>query len=64
MNTPSWMMQTVHRATHSRLGASQPRPPTSDRRLTLETILAVGVVLAWAWGVYELTLLFLRWISR
>ena len=33
---------------------------TSDRRLTLETILAVGVVLAWAWGVYELTLLFLR----
>jgi hypothetical protein len=33
---------------------------STDRRLNLETVLAVGVVLAWAWGAYELTLLFLR----
>lgn len=60
MNTPSWMMDTTH--------APRPKPwaprnrgrRASDRRLTLETVLAVGVVLAWAWGVYELTLLFLK----
>jgi hypothetical protein len=54
------MMQTVHRAsTRGWVRRSRGRR-SSDRRLTLETILAVGVVLAWAWGVYELTLLFLR----
>jgi hypothetical protein len=31
-----------------------------DRRLSLEAILTVGVILAWAWGVYEVTLLFLK----
>jgi hypothetical protein len=54
------MMDTTH--------APRPKPwaprnrgrRASDRRLTLETVLAVGVVLAWAWGVYELTLLFLK----
>jgi hypothetical protein len=32
----------------------------SDRRLNVETILVGGVILAWAWGIYELTLLLLR----
>jgi len=60
MNTPSWMMDSAYRAkTRGRARRNRGRR-TSDRRLTLETILAVGVVLAWAWGVYELTLLFLR----
>ena len=31
-----------------------------DRRPTLETVLATGVILAWAWGIYEVTLLFLK----
>jgi hypothetical protein len=61
MNTPSWMMETTARG-------GQPKPfvrrnrgrRAADRRLSLETILAIGVVLAWAWGVYELTLLFLK----
>ena len=32
----------------------------TDRRMTLETVLAAGVILAWAWGIYEVTLLFLK----
>jgi hypothetical protein len=60
MNTPSWMMDTAHRVTTRAWTRRNKGRRTSDRRLTLETILAVGVVLAWAWGVYELTLLFLR----
>jgi hypothetical protein len=60
MNTPSWMLETAHRvATRGFVQRKRGRRAT-DRRLTLETVLAVGVVLAWAWGVYELTLLFLR----
>jgi len=31
-----------------------------DRRLSLETTMVIAVVLAWTWGVYEMTLLFLR----
>lgn len=60
MNTPSWMMDTVHRAASRGWVRRNRGRRSSDRRLTLETILAIGVVLAWAWGVYELTLLFLR----
>ena len=60
MNTPSWMMEAVH--------AARPKPwarrgrgrRASDRRLSLESILTIGVVLAWAWGAYEVTLLFLK----
>lgn len=33
---------------------------STDRRMTLETVLAAGVILAWAWGIYEVTLLFLK----
>lgn len=32
----------------------------SDRRPSLQSILGAGVILAWAWGIYEITLLFLR----
>jgi hypothetical protein len=32
----------------------------SDRRLSLESTMLIGVVLAWTWGLYEITLLFLR----
>ncbi|HVN00706.1 MAG TPA: hypothetical protein VMT68_10885 [Caulobacteraceae bacterium] len=32
----------------------------SDRGVRLETVLAIGVILAWAWGIYELTLLYLH----
>jgi hypothetical protein len=59
MNTPSWMMEQTSRATRAWTKRSRGRRST-DRRLNLETVLAVGVVLAWAWGAYELTLLFLR----
>jgi hypothetical protein len=59
MNTPSWMLDQTHRATRAWTKRSRGRR-SSDRRLNLEAVLAVGVVLAWAWGAYELTLLFLR----
>jgi hypothetical protein len=32
----------------------------ADRRVRLESVLATGVILAWAWGIYEVTLLFLK----
>jgi len=53
-------MDTAHLATKRGWVRRNRGRRTNDRRLTLETILAVGVVLAWAWGVYELTLLFLH----
>jgi hypothetical protein len=58
MNTRSWMQ------------VSDPSPRTwvkrsrgrraADRHLNMETILITGVILAWAWGIYEVTLLFLK----
>ncbi|MGH6955528.1 MAG: hypothetical protein ACREEW_02555 [Caulobacteraceae bacterium] len=32
----------------------------SDRRPSIEAILGAGALVAWGWGIYELTLLFLR----
>ena len=61
MNTPSWMLETTPRSANSSGWTRRNRGRrATDRRTNLETILAVGVVLAWAWGVYELKLLFLR----
>jgi hypothetical protein len=61
MNTPSWMLETGPRAANRGGWTRRNRGRrVTDRRTNLETILAIGVVLAWAWGVYELTLLFLR----
>jgi len=60
MNTPSWMMDAMH-AHHAKAWTRRNRGRrANDRQLSLESILTVGVVLAWAWGAYELTLLFLR----
>ena len=57
MNTPSWMStQPAPRSwTHRTPGRR-----AADRRPSLEAVLGAGVILAWAWGVYELTLLFLK----
>ncbi len=60
MNTPSWMIETNTRPAAKVWIRRNRGRRAKDRRLNLETILAVGVVLAWAWGVYELTLLFLK----
>jgi len=32
----------------------------ADRRMRMETVLGAVVIGAWAWGAYEVTLLFLR----
>lgn len=60
MNTPSWMMETAHAPRRKPWAPRSRGRRAMDRRLSLESILAIGVVLAWAWGVYELTLLFLK----
>jgi hypothetical protein len=61
MNTPSWMMETTTRGARPKPWGRRNRGRRAmDRRLSPESILAVGVVLAWAWGIYELTLLFLK----
>jgi hypothetical protein len=32
----------------------------ADRGLRLEAVLGAAVIVAWSWGVYEITLLFLK----
>jgi hypothetical protein len=59
MNTPSWMSAQTYQTTRAWVRRARGRR-ASDRVVKLETVLAVGVILAWAWGVYELTLLFLH----
>jgi hypothetical protein len=59
MNTPSWMSAQTYQSTRSWVRRARGRR-ASDRVVKLETVLAAGVILAWAWGVYELTLLFLH----
>jgi hypothetical protein len=60
MNTPSWMMEAVRKTPAKPWARRNRGRRAGDRRLSIETVLAVGVVLAWGWGVYELTLLFLK----
>jgi hypothetical protein len=61
MNTPSWMMEMTPGVARAKPWARRNRGRRAmDRRLSLEAILTVGVILAWAWGVYEVTLLFLK----
>jgi len=57
MNTPSWMIPEKGGRTP---GTREPGPRKAGRRFKLETVLGAAVVLAWGWGVYELTLLFLK----
>jgi hypothetical protein len=59
MNTPTWMTMQSYDSTRTWARRGRGRR-ASDRPVKLETILAVGATLAWAWGVYELTLLVLR----
>jgi hypothetical protein len=58
MNTRSWM-QMNEPAPRMWVKRTRGRR-ASDRRMNLETVLVTGVVLAWAWGIYEVTLLFLK----
>ena len=60
MNTPSWMMEATHTRPAKPWSRRNRGRRAGDRRMSLEMAMAIGVVLAWAWGVYELTLLFLR----
>jgi hypothetical protein len=58
MNTRSWMQMTEP---GPRVWTKRTRGRrAADRRMSLETILVTGVILAWAWGIYEVTLLFLK----
>jgi hypothetical protein len=55
MNTPQWMIAEKDPAGPRARARRKPM-----RRPSLMSILAVGVVLAWGWGVFELTLLVLK----
>ena len=59
MNTPSWMISDAVEAPRRWVRRSRGRR-SSDGKLNLETVLAVGVLLAWMWCLYELVLLFLK----
>ena len=58
MNSPSWM----------RISEADPRQwarrsrgrRASDRKVRIEAVLGAGVILAWTWGAYQVTLLFLK----
>jgi hypothetical protein len=60
MNTPSWMMHTTPATPAKPWVRRNLGRRAGDRRLSLESTMVIGVVLAWAWGVYEMTLLFLH----
>ena len=58
MTTRSWM-RTAPETSRTWVKRGRGRR-ASDRRMSLETVLVTAVVLAWAWGIYEVTLLFLK----
>jgi hypothetical protein len=58
MNTRTWMQTSE--STRAWVKTRNRGRRASDRRVTIETVLAGGVILAWAWGIYEVTLLFLK----
>jgi hypothetical protein len=57
MNSPSWMQ--ISESTPRKL-ARRSRGRRASDRVRIEAVLGAGVILAWAWGVYEVTLLFLK----
>jgi len=57
MNMRSWMNSEDYTRAWQPRGKGRRK---SDRRPRMETLLGAAVVLAWAWGIYELTLLFLK----
>lgn len=58
MNSPSWMRDPD--AVARRWVRRNRGRRASDRAVRLEAILGAAVILAWAWGVYEVTLLLLK----
>jgi len=58
MNSPSWM-RISETTPRQWLRRSRGRR-ASDRGLRLEAVLGAAVIVAWSWGVYEITLLFLK----
>jgi len=61
MNTPSWMSSSTYHRPRTWVKRERNRGRrASDRTIRLETVLSIGVILAWAWGLYELTLLYLH----
>ena len=60
MNSRSWMQLPEDFARpRQRVQRSRGRR-ASDRAIRLEAVLGAIVIMAWAWGVYEITLLFLK----
>jgi hypothetical protein len=59
MNSPSWMRGSEPATPRKWVRRARGRRAT-DRVLRLEAILGAAVILAWAWGIYEVTLLFLK----
>ncbi len=58
MNSPSWM-RTSEPTSRKWIRRNRGRRAT-DRAFRLEAILGAGVILAWSWGAYQVTLLFLK----
>lgn len=56
MSLPAWMREAPSRVWVHRTRGRR----ASDRRLQIETALGALVLMAWAWGAYEVTLLFLH----
>lgn len=59
MNSPSWMRTPDILTPRKWVRRSRGRR-ASDRGLRLEAVLGAAVLLAWAWGIFEVTLLFLK----
>ncbi len=57
MYTRTWIQTSD---SSSRSWVKRTRGRRASDRLNLETILFTGVILTWAWGIYEVTLLFLK----
>lgn len=58
MNSPTWMHDSY--STPRKKGPRTRGRRASDRGVRIEAVLGAAVILAWAWGVYEVTLLFLK----
>ena len=58
MNSPTWM-QSSESLPRKKVRRTRGRR-ASDRSIRIEAVLGGCVILAWAWGVYEVTLLFLK----
>lgn len=60
MNARSWMRLPDDFARQRKWVSRSRGRRASDRVFRIEAVLGAGVILAWAWGVYEVTLLFLK----